>query len=98
LVISQAAKSGSVQCALVKHMPQVPVLVSQCFAPGLVQSPSAPQPHECVCGTQAGPFEFVSQSGWFVSHPQVCVDARHLAPSVLAAQSASVLHPQKFPA
>jgi hypothetical protein len=44
LATSQAAKSGSVQRALEKHAPQVPLAVSQWFAPGLVQSPSAPHP------------------------------------------------------
>jgi hypothetical protein len=58
----QAALSGSVQCAFEKHMPHAPVAVSQCFAAGLVQSPSAPHPHAWVDDTHAGPFALFAQS------------------------------------
>jgi hypothetical protein len=57
-----ALKSGSVQCAFEKHIPHAPVAVSQCLAEGLVQSPSAPQPHEWVDPTHAGPLALFVQS------------------------------------
>jgi hypothetical protein len=75
-------------------MPHTPVAVSQCFAEGLVQSVSAPQPHAWL--THAGPLEFDAQSAG-PSQPHVCIPM-HFAPAVLAAQSAFVSHPQKFPA
>jgi hypothetical protein len=60
--VSHAAMSGSVQSALEKQAPQVPVLGSQCFAEGVVQSVSAPHPQLWVPATQAGPLAFPSQS------------------------------------